>query len=174
LRLTVWRLVLAALSCGTPLFAQVYPVTAGAARERVLAAIADPNIALLIILLGALGIYAEFCSPGLFAPGVIGAFFLFLGVTSLSRLPISRAGAAFIIPGLALCVLGARWPARGILTAGGALALALGAVTLVDAASPGPRVRWITAIALAIPFALLTSFLFSVAIRARRNKMVCG
>lgn len=143
------------------------------APEHVLAAIADPNIALILVVLGAFGIYAEFCSPGLLAPGVIGAIFLFLGLTAFSRLPISWTGAAIMILGLIFCVLEARWPARGIFTAVGALGLTLGAVTLIDAASPGPRVRWSTAIALAIPFALVTSFLLSVAIRARRNKLVC-
>ncbi len=142
------------------------------APEQVLAAIADPNIALVLVVLGAFGIYAEFCLPGLLAPGVIGAIFLFLGLTALSRLPIIWAGAALMILGLIFCILEARWPARGILCAVGALGLTLGAVTLIDAASPGPRVRWSTAIALAIPFALVTSFLLSVAIRARRNKLV--
>jgi membrane-bound serine protease (ClpP class) len=134
--------------------------------EHLLRAIADPNIALLLVVLGVLGIYAEFCSPGLFAPGVFGAVSLFLGLTALSRLPISRTGAAFMIVGLALCVLEARWPARGILTA-------FGAATLIDAAHSALHVRWSTAIALSIPFALVTSFLLSVAIRARRNKSVC-
>jgi membrane-bound serine protease (ClpP class) len=143
------------------------------APEHLLRAIADPNIALLLVVLGAFGIYAEFCSPGLVAPGVIGAICLFLGLTALSRLPISRTGVALTILGLTFCVLEARWPARGILTASGALALTLGAITLIDAAGPGPRIRWSAALALAIPFALVTSFLLSVAIRARRNKMVC-
>ena len=141
------------------------------APEHVLRAIADPNISLLLIVLGAFGIYAEFCSPGLFAPGVIGAISLFLGLTALSRLPVSRTGVSIMVLGLTFCVLEARWPARGILTAGGALGLASGAVTLIDAASSGPHVRWSTAVVLAILFALVTSFLLSVAIRARRNKM---
>jgi membrane-bound serine protease (ClpP class) len=141
--------------------------------ERVLAAIADPNIALLLVVLGAFGIYAEFCSPGLLAPGAIGAIFLFLGLTALARLPISRTGMALIILGLTFCIIEACWAARGILAAGGALALTLGAVALIDPASPSPRVLWITALVLAIPFALVTTFLLSVAVRARRNKVVC-
>jgi membrane-bound serine protease (ClpP class) len=136
------------------------------APEHLLSAIADPNIALLLVVLGAFGIYAEFCLPGLLAPGVIGAIFLFLGLTALSRFPITRTGAALMILGLVFCVLEARWPARGILTA-------LGAATLIDTAHSDLHVRWSTAIALSIPFALITSFLLSVAIRARRNKVVC-
>jgi len=129
----------------------------------VVVTIADPNIALLLVVLGTFGIYAEFCAPGRLAPGVIGAIFLFLGFTALSRLPISRTGIAIVILGLILCVLEARWPARGIFTA-------LGAAALIDAAHAALHARWTTALALAIPFALVTSFLLSVALRARRNK----
>jgi membrane-bound serine protease (ClpP class) len=161
--LSFWKPLLAAFLCAASLSAQV---VATPFRERVLGAIADPNVALFLIVLGALGIYAEFCSPGLLAPGVIGAILLFLGITTLSRLPISRTGAAFMILGLAFCVLEARWPTRGILTA-------FGAATMIDAARSALHVRWSTAIGLSIPFALVTSFLLTVAIRARRNKSVC-
>lgn len=143
-------------------------------RQRLLLAIADPNIALLLVVLGALGIYAEFSSPGLFAPGVIGAILVLLGLTALSMLPIDWLGAALIILGLIFFGLEAKYPTHGILTVGGAIGLALGAVMLVDTNVPELRVRWTTAIGLAVPFALITSFLFSIALRARRNKVVTG
>lgn len=135
------------------------------APAHLLRAIADPNIALFLVVLGAFGIYAEFCLPGRVAPGVIGAILLFLGLTALSRLPIGRAGVVFMILGIAFCVLEACWPARGILAV-------LGAATLIEAAHAALQVRWSTALALAIPFVTATSFLLSVAIRARRNKLV--
>lgn len=150
---------------------EVYQPTA---RERILLAIADPNIALLLVVLGALGIYAEFSSPGMFAPGVIGAILLLLGLTALSMLPIDWLGAALMILGLIFFVLEAKYPTHGILTVGGAVGLALGAVMLVNTNVPEMRVRWTTAIGLAVPFALITSFLFSIALRARRNKVVTG
>lgn len=143
-------------------------------RQRVLLAIADPNIALLLLVLGALGIYAEFSSPGLFAPGVIGAILVLLGLTALSVFPIDWLGAALMILGLIFFVLEAKYPTHGILTVGGAICLTLGAVMLVDTNVPELRVRWSTAIGLAVPFALITSFLFSIALRARRNKVVTG
>lgn len=145
-----------------------------ALRERVLLAIADPNIALLLLVIGALGIYFEFSSPGLFAPGVIGAIFVLLGLTALSLFPIDWLGAALMILGLIFFILEAKYPTHGILTVGGAIGLALGAVMLIDTSVPELRVRWSTALGLAIPFALITSFLFSIAIRARRNKIVTG
>jgi len=143
-------------------------------RESVLLSIADPNIALLLLVLGALGIYLEFSSPGLVAPGVAGAILALVGLTALSMFPIDWLGAALMILGLAFFVLEAKFATHGVLTAGGAIALALGAVMLIDTNVPELRIRWSTAIGLAIPFALITSFLLSIVIRARRNKVVTG
>lgn len=143
-------------------------------RERVLLAIADPNIALLLLVLGALGIYLEFSSPGLVAPGVAGAVLLLLGLTALSMLPIDWLGAALMILGLAFFILEAKFATHGILTTGGAVALVLGAVMLIDTNVPELRIHWSTAIGLAVPFALITSLLLTIAVRARRNKVVTG
>ncbi len=143
-------------------------------RERVLTAISDPNIALLLVVLGALGIYLEFSSPGLIAPGVAGAILVLLGLTALSMLPIDWLGAGLMILALVFFVLDAKFATHGVLTAGGAIALMLGAVMLVDTNVPELRVHWSTAIGLALPFALITTWLCSIAVRARRNKVVTG
>jgi membrane-bound serine protease (ClpP class) len=142
--------------------------------ERLLLAVADPNIALMLLVLGALGIYVEFSSPGFVAPGVAGAILVLLGLTALSIFPINWLGAALIILGLSFFVLEAKFVTHGVLTTGGAVALALGAVMLIDTSVPELRVRWSTALGLAIPFALITSFLLTVAMRARHNKVVTG
>jgi membrane-bound serine protease (ClpP class) len=143
-------------------------------RERVLLAISDPNVALLILVLGALGIYLEFSSPGLVAPGVAGAILVLLALTALAMFPIDWLGVALMLMGLTFFVLEAKFVTHGVLTTGGAVALALGAVMLIDTNIPELRIRWSTALGLAIPFALITSFLFSIAVRARRNKVVTG
>jgi membrane-bound serine protease (ClpP class) len=143
-------------------------------RERVMQAIADPNIALLLVVLGALGIYMEFHAPGMVAPGVAGAILVLLGLTSLEMLPIDWLGAALMILGLTFFVLEAKFATHGVLTTGGAVALVLGAVMLIDTNVPELRIHWTTAIGLALPFALITSFLLSAAVRARRNKVVTG
>jgi membrane-bound serine protease (ClpP class) len=143
-------------------------------RERVLSSIADPNIALLLMILGALGIYAEFSSPGLIAPGAIGSMLALLGLTSLALFPIDWLGSALILLGLAFFALEAKLGTHGILTAGGAIAMLLGSVMLIDTNVPELRIRWGTALAVTLPFALITSFLLSIALRARRNKVVTG
>jgi membrane-bound serine protease (ClpP class) len=144
------------------------------ARQRLFMAIADPNIALLLLVLGALGVYAEFSSPGLIAPGVIGAILVLLGLTALSMFPIDWLGAALMILAFVFFILEAKFATHGVLTAGGAIAMLLGAVMLIDTSVPELRIHWSTALAVTVPFALITSFLFTIALRARRNKVVTG
>jgi len=144
------------------------------ARQKVISAIADPNMALILLVLGALGIYLEFTSPGLIAPGVAGAILLLLGLSALSLLPINWLGAALLVVALASFVLEAKFAAHGILALGGAIAMVLGAVMLVNGPIPEMRVHWQTALALALPFSAITVFLLSLAIRARRSKVETG
>ena len=143
-------------------------------RERIIAAIADPNIALVLLVIGALGIYVEFSSPGLIAPGVLGAILVLLGLSALSVLPINWLGAALLILALTLFVLEAKFASHGILGLGGAIAMVLGAVMLVNGPIPEMRVHWSTALGLALPFSAITVMLLSLVVRARRHKVTTG
>ena len=98
-------------------------------------------ILLLVLLLvfGALGIYAEFSSPGLVLPGVLGAISLLLGLAALAMFPIGWLGATLVVLGLTFFVLEAKFATHGILTAGGAIALLLGALLLIDTNEPALR-----------------------------------
>jgi membrane-bound serine protease (ClpP class) len=143
-------------------------------REKIISGIADPNIALVLLVIGALGIYVEFSSPGLILPGVAGAILVLLGLSALSVLPINWLGAALILLAFVLFLLEVKVTSHGILGAGGAVALVLGAVMLVDSPVPELRIRWITAISVALPFSAITVFLLTIAVRARRNKVETG
>jgi membrane-bound serine protease (ClpP class) len=143
-------------------------------RQRILSAIADPNIALVILVVGALCIYVEFTSPGMVAPGVFGAILVLLGLSAISVLPINWLGAALLLLAFALFVLEAKFTAHGVLGVGGAIAMVLGAVMLVSSPVPEMRVHWSTAIALALPFSAITMFLLSLAVRARHAKVETG
>ncbi len=144
------------------------------ARQKVLSAIADPNVALLMLVLGALAIYVEFSAPGLILPGVAGSVLVVLGLAGISLLPINWTGAALLLLALTLFVLEAKIVSHGVLAAGGTLAMVLGAVLLIDSPVPEMRVRVSTAIALALPFAAITTFLLRLVIRARRQKAFTG
>ncbi len=144
------------------------------ARQKILTAVSDPNIALLLVVLGALGIYVEFSSPGLIFPGVAGAILAVLGLSAISLLPINWAGAGLLILALALFALEAKFTSHGILAVGGAVAMILGAVLLIDSPMPEMRVHLSTAVALALPFTAITVFLLSLVVRARRSKVATG
>jgi membrane-bound serine protease (ClpP class) len=143
-------------------------------RQRIISAIADPNIALVLLVIGALGIYAEFSSPGLIAPGVGGVIAVLLGLSALSVLPINWLGAALLITALTMFVLEAKFTSHGVLAVGGTVAMVLGAVMLVNGPIPEMRIHWGTALGLALPFSAITMLLLSLAMRARRNKVETG
>jgi len=143
-------------------------------REQILAAIADPNIALVLLVLGALGVYVEFSSPGLIAPGVIGGIMVLLGLSALSVLPINWVGVALLVLAVVLFILEAKFTSHGILGAGGAIAMVLGALLLVESPVPEMRIRLPVAVGLALPFALITSFLVTLVVRARVQKVTTG
>ena len=143
-------------------------------RQRIISEIADPNIALVLLVIGALCIYLEFNSPGLIVPGVAGAILVLLGLSAISVLPLNWLGAALLLSAFGMFVLEAKFATHGILGTGGAVAMVLGAVMLVDSPLPEMRVHLGTAIALALPFSLITVFLLSMAVRARRGKVETG
>ena len=161
---------------------QVTLHTAGAAvepyeptlRERIISAIADPNIALLLLVIGGLAIYLEFSSPGMIAPGVIGAILVLVGLAAMSVLPINWLGVALLVLAFTLFALEAKFTAHGVLGVGGTVSMVLGAVMLIDSPWPALRIHWSTAIGLALPFSAITMLLLTLAVRARRNKIVTG
>ena len=142
-------------------------------REQVIAAIADPNIGFILLVLGVLGIYVEFTSPGLIFPGIAGAILALLGLSSLSILPINWAGVGLLVLSLALFVLEAKFASHGMLGIGGTVSMVLGALLLVNG-PPDMRIHLSTALAVALPFAAITMFLVSMVIKARHNKVLTG
>ena len=143
-------------------------------RQKIVAAIADPNIALILLVIGALCIYVEFTSPGLIAPGVVGAILALLGLSAISVLPINWLGAALLLLAFTLFALEAKFASHGVLATGGAVSMMLGAVMLIDSPLPEMRIHWSTAAALTLPFSAITVLLLSLALRARRAKAVTG
>lgn len=143
-------------------------------RERVLLPLIDPNLAFLLLILGVLGLYLEFTHPGLIVAGVAGGILVILALMALTLLPINFAGAALLLLGIVLFVLEAKIASHGVLGIGGAVAMVLGAVMLVDTGVPELRIRLATAITVTLPFALITMFLVRLVIRARRSRVTTG
>jgi membrane-bound serine protease (ClpP class) len=142
-------------------------------RQKMLKAVSDPNLALVVLLLGALGLYVEFSTPGLILPGVAGAILLLLGLSAIALLPLNWLGVALIVLAIALFVLEAKFTSFGILGAGGAAAMILGALFLVEG-PPEFRIGLGTAIGIALPFGAISVFLTTLVIRAHGEKTQTG
>ena len=143
-------------------------------RQRVLMPLIDPNLAFVLLILGALGVYIEFTHPGLILPGVAGGILVILSLMALTLLPIRWAGAALLLLGMILFILEAKIASHGILGLGGAVAMVLGALILIDTAVPELKIRLSTAVAVTLPFALITIFLLQLVLRARSLKVATG
>jgi membrane-bound serine protease (ClpP class) len=143
-------------------------------KQRILSYIMDPNVAFILLAIGALALYAEFNHPGAVIPGTVGVVFILIAAFALNLLPVRFAAIAMIIGAFALFAAEAKFASHGVLTTGGIVLLTLGGLFLVDAPIPEMRVHPATALAVSIPLGIITAFLMSIAVRARRNKVVTG
>ena len=156
--------------------------TAGAAivamepdwRTKLLAAITNPNLAYILLLIGVYGLIFEFMNPGFVAPGVIGAISLFLGLFALHLLPINFAGAGLILLGLAFMVAEAFVPAFGALGIGGVVAFVIGSVMLLDTDIPGYGVSWQVIAAIGGTTSAFFAVVLVMAVKAQRRPVVSG
>jgi membrane-bound serine protease (ClpP class) len=137
------------------------------ARQRLLARIVQPDVFFILLIIGALGLYAEFTHPGLFAPGVLGAIALVLALFAMHLLPINFAGLLLIALALGLFVLEANYPTHGVLGVGGVAAMLLGALMLVRSPITGRGVSLGAAAGATLPFAVLAIALTRLVIRSR-------
>jgi membrane-bound serine protease (ClpP class) len=143
-------------------------------KERILDALMEPDLAFLLLAIGILALYIEFNHPGAVIPGTVGAVFILVAAFALNLLPTRFAALGLILGAFVLFAAEAKFVSHGVLTAGGIVLLTLGGLLLVDAPIPEMRVHLATALAVSVPLGIITAFLMSIALKARRNKVVTG
>jgi membrane-bound serine protease (ClpP class) len=143
-------------------------------KQRILSFLMDPNMAFILLAVGALGLYFEFNHPGAVLPGVVGFFFIVLALFALNILPVRYTALVLILLSFAFFALEAKFATHGILGIAGVVSLTLGGLLLVDGPIPEMRVHLWTALSVSIPLGLITIFLMSIALKARRNKVTTG
>jgi membrane-bound serine protease (ClpP class) len=143
-------------------------------REKILDRLTDPNLAVLVLVIGALLIYVEFNTPGTIIPGTLGTILVLLAIFALNLLPVRYTSVMLLVAAFVLLVLEAKFATHGVLAAAGILSLVIGALTLVDAPIPELRVHLATALSTGLAFGLITVFLLRLAIKARRGKSRMG
>jgi len=144
------------------------------ARQRLLSRTLDPNLALILGLIGLLGLYFEMTHPGMIVPGIAGAICVILSMYSFNLLPVSTAGALLILLAIVLFVLEAFVTSHGLLGLGGIVSMIVGASMLVEAPIPELRIHLSTTIAVTLPLAAIMIFLARLAIASRKLKSMSG
>jgi membrane-bound serine protease (ClpP class) len=143
-------------------------------REDLLGWLVNPNIALLLLVGGALLIYLEFNTPGTIVPGALGTLMVLLGIFALDLLPIRFTAVLLLVAALALMLLEAKFGGHGVLAIAGIVCLTFGTLTLVAAPIPEMRINPLISIAVSLGFGGITVFLVRLAMRARRLKARLG
>ncbi|MFN7087048.1 MAG: NfeD family protein [Burkholderiales bacterium] len=143
-------------------------------RSRLLAVIADPSVALILMMIGIYGLIFEFTNPGFVLPGVVGAICLLLALFAFQLLPVNYAGLGLILLGIAFIVAEAFLPSFGALGVGGAVALTIGSVILIEPGATGYAVPLSFTVTLALVSAAIVFAIVALAAKARKRPVVSG
>ncbi len=142
--------------------------------KRVLDTLIDPNLIVLLMSIGVLGITIEILNPGLILPGTVGIISLVIGLFGLQVLPVSWAGLLLMGLAVGFFVAEAFVPSHGALALAGAISFVVGALMLFDPAGEGYQVSIWVALAVGGTLALATGVVAAKIIRARRAPTKTG
>ncbi len=144
------------------------------ARQKFLARIVEPDMFFLLLILGTLGLYAEFTHPGAIIPGVVGAICSVLALYAMHLLPVNIAGVLLILTAVTLFVLEAKYTSHGVLLLGGVIAMIFGAIFLIRSPLTSGGVSLGMAVVVTLPFAAISVFLMRLVLRSRKWKPATG
>ena len=142
-------------------------------RQQILSAIAHPQVAYLLLMLGTLGLTVELWNPGAIMPGVVGGLCLLLAFFAFQIVPVNIAGLLLILFGIALLILEIKVPSFGVLGLGGILSLVVGSLMLPGEV-PGVAPRPALLVSAALAMATILLFLGRLAMRAHRQPASTG
>jgi membrane-bound serine protease (ClpP class) len=143
-------------------------------KDRFVAVITNPSVALILMMIGIYGLFFEFANPGFVLPGVAGAIALLLGLFALHMLPVNYAGLALIVLGIAFMVAEMFIGTFGVLGAGGIVAFVIGAVFLIDTDVPAFGISYSLIAGVTAVTAAFVFFVSGAVLKARRRPVVSG
>jgi len=143
-------------------------------KTEILAAISNPNVAYLLMMLGILGIFFEISQPGVILPGVLGTLALLLAFFGFQTLPVNYVGFLLIVLALVLFILEVKVVSFGMLTVAGVISMLFGSLMLVDSPEPLMRIsRALIGVTVGV-MTLLSLFVLTMVARIQRRRAVSG
>jgi len=144
-------------------------------RQRLLATIADPNIAMILMSLGAAGLFIELYNPGLILPGVVGAVSMVLGFYAFQTLSANFAGVLLILLGFVFFIAEIKVLSYGLLTLGGVISIILGSLMLFNNPSLGGlAISMHILVSTLITLVAVTAIIAWIVIKAQLREVVTG
>lgn len=143
-------------------------------RENVLKALANPNIAYILLMIGLAGLYFELSNPGVIFPGVIGGISLVLAFYSLQSLSANYAGILLILLGVIFFIIELKVTSYGLLSVAGVVALTLGSLMLFQSSVPYLKISWSVIISTVSLISLFFILLVGLVVKAQRKKPYTG
>ena len=143
-------------------------------RTKLLAIATNPNIALILMLIGIYGLLFEFLNPGAVAPGLIGAISLLVALYALHLLPINYAGAALLLLGIGLMIAEAHIGAFGVIGVGGIIAFVIGAIMMFPPGAPGFELSPVVIAGVVVVTASFFMMVLSMLFRSRKRLVITG
>jgi len=146
-------------------------------KQKILSFIANPNIAVLLGMIGLAGLYLEFSNPGALVPGILGGIAILLAAFAFEILPVNIVGVVLLVAGFGLLIVEAFTPSFGVMGAGGVLGLVLGALFLFEEQplpTPALRVSLAMILPVAIFLGLIVVFVGRKVVEAQRRPALTG
>lgn len=142
--------------------------------ESFLSALADPNVAYLLLSLAMTGLFLELSNPGAILPGIVGGIALLLAMFSLGMLPVNISGLLLILFAFLLFLADVWVTSHGMLTVGGAISLTLGSFLLMSSNDPALRVNPFLIAGVVGTITVLSGLMVTVIVRSYRTRPVGG
>ena len=143
-------------------------------NNRVLALLANPQIALILMMVGIFGLFLELTNPGVVLPGVAGLICLLLGLYAFQMLPVNWAGVGLLAAGTSMMIAEIFLPSFGVLGVGGIVAFVLGGIFLTDTGVPGFDLSIPFLVGMAVSSAAILMGIGAMALRAHKHRVVSG
>lgn len=143
-------------------------------KNKLLAVLSNPTVAVVLMMIGIYGLFVEFTSPGFGVPGVAGAISLLLGLYAFQLLPVNWAGVALLLLGAALMIAEVFIGGFGVLGVGGIIAFVVGGLMLFDPEAVGYGIPLSVLMAIAVTSAAAIFAFGAFVLRSRRRPVVSG
>uniref|UniRef100_UPI0040490972 NfeD family protein n=1 Tax=Desulfobacca sp. TaxID=2067990 RepID=UPI0040490972 len=145
-----------------------------ALRHRVLKRLADPNIAIILMMIGLAGLYFELAHPGAVLPGVLGGICLLLAFYAFQTLPVNFIGLMLLILGVIFFILEIYVTSYGLLSIAGLISLALGGLMLYRSQGPGMAISLSVLLTVIGTISLFFLVVTGLAVRAQLRRPMSG